>query len=164
MTLDVPSFVKSILNWTFILLVLFFFGFERLKCRFQFFISFFSSFSNRFEYNATILESQKKKLPLWLPKKSNVVCFYPLGGTWCTTLLSRFEIGMSFRFRFPTLGCVACACLGRQNPTSLKDITSMCMNLIPMKSSHTFRTWGSPSHNDEHHPIHMSVLVATLLW
>ncbi len=38
----------------------FFFGFERLECRFQFFISLLLSFSNRFEYNATILDSLKK--------------------------------------------------------------------------------------------------------
>jgi hypothetical protein len=32
-------------------------GFERLECRFQFFISFLPSFLNKFEYNATILDS-----------------------------------------------------------------------------------------------------------
>ncbi len=38
----------------------FFFGFERLECRVQFFISLLLSFSNKFEYNATILDSLKK--------------------------------------------------------------------------------------------------------
>jgi hypothetical protein len=39
----------------------FFCVFERLKCRFQFFISLLPSFSNRFEYNATILDLPIKK-------------------------------------------------------------------------------------------------------
>jgi hypothetical protein len=51
------------------------FGFERLECRFQFFISFLPSFSNRFEYNATILNSPKKMSP-WFPKRVSVMCFY----------------------------------------------------------------------------------------
>jgi len=38
----------------------YFLGFERLKFRFQFFISLLRSFSNIFEYNATILGSLKK--------------------------------------------------------------------------------------------------------
>jgi hypothetical protein len=50
------------------------FGFERLKCMFQIFISFLTSFLNRFEYNAIILDSLTKKLPLWLSKKSIVLC------------------------------------------------------------------------------------------
>jgi hypothetical protein len=75
-TLDVPSYVKSTLDWTF------FFGkffcvFERLKCRFQFFKSLLPSFSNRYEYNAIILDLPRKKLPMWLPKKSTIMCFYP---------------------------------------------------------------------------------------
>jgi hypothetical protein len=36
------------------------FGFERLECRFQFFISFLPSFLNKFEYNATIFDSLLK--------------------------------------------------------------------------------------------------------
>jgi len=40
-----------------------FFGFERLECRFQFFISLLPSFSNRFEYNVTIFDSLRK-IPL----------------------------------------------------------------------------------------------------
>jgi hypothetical protein len=36
------------------------FGFERLECRFQFFISLLPNFSNRFAYNATIFNSPKK--------------------------------------------------------------------------------------------------------
>jgi hypothetical protein len=41
-------------------LVICFFGFERLKCRFQFFIPLLPSFLNKFEHNATILDSLKK--------------------------------------------------------------------------------------------------------
>jgi hypothetical protein len=40
-----------------------FFGFERLECKFQFFISLLSNVSNKFEYNATILDLLRKKLP-----------------------------------------------------------------------------------------------------
>ncbi len=54
-----------------------FFGFEKLECRFQIFILLLPSFSNGFEYNATIFDSLEKKLPLWFPKKSIVMCFYP---------------------------------------------------------------------------------------
>jgi hypothetical protein len=36
------------------------FGFERWEHRFQFFVSLLPSFSNRFEYNATIFNSLRK--------------------------------------------------------------------------------------------------------
>jgi hypothetical protein len=56
----------------------FFFGFERLECRFQFFISLSPSFSNRFEYNATILDSLKKTATT-ISKKIPYSVFLPLG-------------------------------------------------------------------------------------
>jgi hypothetical protein len=75
--LDVPSFLKSTLNSTFILFGKKNFGFERLKCRFQFFISLLPSFSNRFEYNATKLDSFKKKTTTVISKKVHYSVLLP---------------------------------------------------------------------------------------
>jgi hypothetical protein len=75
--LDVPSFVKSTLNSRFILLVNFFLGFERLKCRFQIFISLLPNFSNRFEYNATKFDSLKKKTTTMISKKVHYSVLLP---------------------------------------------------------------------------------------
>jgi hypothetical protein len=47
----------------------FFFGFERLECRFQFFISLLVSFSNIFEYNAIIFDPPRKNCHCDFQKK-----------------------------------------------------------------------------------------------
>jgi len=90
-----------------------------------------------------ILDMQNNNQQLNFPNNHLLSWSFP-GGTRCKTFLSRFEIGMSSRFGFPTPSCATCAHLGRQNSTSSKDVTSMCVNLILMKIGHTFGTWGFP--------------------
>jgi hypothetical protein len=53
---------------------------------------------------------------------------------------SCFEIGMSSIFGLPTPSYATCAHLRRQNPISSKDVTSMCVKLVLMKTNHTFGT------------------------
>ncbi len=71
-TLDVPSFPKSTLNWTFILLINKI-GFEILECRFQFFIHFFQVSMQQYlihsKKKTTTMTSKKVHsnvlLPMW---------------------------------------------------------------------------------------------------
>jgi hypothetical protein len=86
-----------------------------------------------------ILDMQNNRQEVNFPNNHLLSWSFP-NGTQCKTFLSRFEIGMSSIFGFPTPGCATCAHLRKQNPNSSKDVTSMCVKLVLMKTNHTSRT------------------------
>ncbi len=78
-TLDVPSFVKSTLNWTFILLMIKKLSLKNCNVGFNFSSHFLQVSQIDLNTMQQYLTHSKKKLPLWLPKKSTMMCFYPSG-------------------------------------------------------------------------------------